>query len=155
MRNSLVQEVICLPKYGIEPYHNNKRSAQCKLGGSDSLNTLEYRLILTSRENIILITFCHKVSKSIGIIAKLRHLYIPQRLLLNIYHTLIAPYLTYCICAWGSCAQVYQKRLLVLQKRAPSFAEFGFGDAWEHAVPFFVKAKCLPLPFSFFFQCTS
>ena len=34
---------------------------------------------------------CHKVSKSIGIVAKLRH-YIPQRLLLNIYHTLIAPY---------------------------------------------------------------
>ena len=29
---------------------------------------------------------CHKISKSIGIIAKLRH-YIPRHLLLSIYHT--------------------------------------------------------------------
>ena len=36
---------------------------------------------------------CHKISKSIGIIAKLRH-YIPRQLLLSIYHTLITPYLT-------------------------------------------------------------
>ena len=60
---------------------------------------------------------CHKISKSIGIVAKLRH-YIPRPLLLNIYHTLIAPYMNYSICTWRSCAQVYQKRLLVLQKRA-------------------------------------
>ena len=33
---------------------------------------------------------CHKVGKSIGIVDILRH-YIPQRLLFNIYHTLIAP----------------------------------------------------------------
>ena len=38
----------------------------------------------------------HKISKSIGIIAKLRH-YIPRHLLLSIYHTLITPYLTYGI----------------------------------------------------------
>ena len=60
---------------------------------------------------------CPKVSKSIGMVAKLRH-YIPRRLLLNIYHTLIAPYTNCGICAWGSCAYVYQKRLLVLQKQA-------------------------------------
>jgi len=36
---------------------------------------------------------CHKISKSIGIIAKLRH-YIPRHLLLSIYHTLITSYLT-------------------------------------------------------------
>ena len=67
---------------------------------------------------------CHKISKSIGIVAKLRH-YIPRPLLLNIYHTLIAPYMNYSICTWRSCAQVYQKRLLVLQKRAFRLIFFG------------------------------
>ena len=67
---------------------------------------------------------CHKISKSIGIVAKLGH-YIPRPLLLNIYHTLIAPYMNYSICTWRSCAQVYQKRLLVLQKRAFHLIFFG------------------------------
>ena len=67
---------------------------------------------------------CHKISKSIGIVAKLRH-YIPRPLLLNIYHTLIAPYMNYSICTLRSCAQVYQKRLLVLQKRAFRLIIFG------------------------------
>ena len=60
---------------------------------------------------------CHKISKSIGIIAKLRH-YIPHHLLLSIYHTLITPYLTYGISAWGYCAKTHLNRLLILQKRA-------------------------------------
>ena len=60
---------------------------------------------------------CHKISKSIGIIAKLRH-YIPRHLLLSIYHTLITPYLTYGISAWGYCAKTHLNRLLILQKRA-------------------------------------
>ena len=67
---------------------------------------------------------CHKFGKSIGIVDILRH-YIPQRLLFNIYHTLIAPYMNYGICSWGSCAQVHQKRLLVLQKRAFRIILFG------------------------------
>ena len=67
---------------------------------------------------------CHKAGKSIGIIDILRH-YIPQRLLFNIYHTLIALYMNYGICSWGSCAQVHQKRLLVLQKRAFRIILFG------------------------------
>ena len=60
---------------------------------------------------------CHKMSKSIGIIAKLRH-YIPRQLLLSIYHTLVTPYLTYGISAWGYCAKTHLNRLLILQKRA-------------------------------------
>lgn len=50
---------------------------------------------------------CHKVSKSIGVIAKLRH-YVPRRLLLNIYRTLIVPHLTDGICDWGNFAQPHQ-----------------------------------------------
>ena len=60
---------------------------------------------------------CHKISRSVGIIAKMRH-YIPRHLLLNLYHALIAPYLNYGICAWGNCPQTYLNKILVLQKRA-------------------------------------
>ena len=67
-------------------------------------------------------------------------LYIPQRILPNNYHIFTAPYMNYGICAWGSCAQVYQKRILVLRKNAFRFI---FGNAPEHTFPFFVQAKCL------------
>ena len=91
---------------------------------------------------------CHEVSKSIEIVAKLRH-HFPRRLLFNIYHTLIAPFINCGICAWGSRVQVYQKRLLVLQKRDFHLIFF-FGITGKHAVLFFAEAKCLPLSFSFF-----
>ena len=41
-------------------------------------------------------SICHKINKSIGIIAKIRH-YVPRRVLLSVYNSLIVPYLTYGI----------------------------------------------------------
>ena len=90
----------------------------------------------------------HKISKSIGIIAKLRH-YIPRQLLLSIYHTLITPYLTYGISAWGYCAKTHVNRLLILQKRA--WRLIFFCRSREHAIPLFIKPNCLPIS-SLFFQ---
>ena len=52
---------------------------------------------------------CHKISKSIGIIAKIRH-YVPRRVLLSIYNSLIVPYITYGVCAWGNCALQFKER---------------------------------------------
>ena len=46
----------------------------------------------------------HKISKSIGIITKLRH-YIPRHLLFSIYHTLITPYLIYGYYLHGTIEQ--------------------------------------------------
>ena len=91
---------------------------------------------------------CYKVSKSIEIVAKLRH-HFPRRLLFNIYHTFIAPFINYGICAWGSRVQVYQKRLYWYCKNV-IFIYYFFGITREHAVLFFAQAKCLPLSFSFF-----
>ena len=42
-------------------------------------------------------SICHKINKSIGIIAKIRH-YVSRRVLLSVYNSLIVPYLTYGIC---------------------------------------------------------
>ena len=41
---------------------------------------------------------CQKVSKTIGIIAKLRH-FVPRHVLLTLYRSLILPYISYGICA--------------------------------------------------------
>ena len=92
---------------------------------------------------------CQKISKSIGIIAKLRH-YIPRQLLLSIYHTLVTPYLTYGISAWGYCAKTHLNRLLILQKRALRL--IFFCRSREHAIPLFIKSNCLPISFLFFQQ---
>ena len=92
---------------------------------------------------------CHKISKSIGIIAKLRH-YVPRHILLNIYHTLLTPYLNYGISAWGYSAKTHLNRLLVLQKRALRL--IFFRRAREHAIPLFIKSNCLPISFLFFLQ---
>ena len=41
-----------------------------------------------------------KISKNVGLIAKLRHS-VPRPILLNIYKSLVHPYLTYGLAAWG------------------------------------------------------
>ena len=91
-------------------------------------------------------SICHKISKSIGIIAKIRH-YVPRRVLLSIYNSLIVPYITYGVCAWGNCALTFQRKIVNLQKRALRLIYFS--KSKEHAVPFFLKSNCLPLPSHF------
>ena len=58
-----------------------------------------------------------KVSKTIGIIAKLRH-FVPLHVLLTLYCSLILPYISYGTCAWGHAAEMHLHKLLVLQDRA-------------------------------------
>ena len=49
-----------------------------------------------------------KISKSVGMIAKLRH-FVPLHTLLNIYRSLILPYLTYGLIIWGQACKTYLK----------------------------------------------
>ena len=79
---------------------------------------------------------CHKISRSVGIIAKMRH-YIPRHLLLNLYHALIAPYLNYGIWAWGNCPQTYLNNIRVLQKCALRLIYFS--KPRDHAIPFLLN----------------
>ena len=50
-----------------------------------------------------------KISKIVGIIARLRH-HVPLNTLLQIYRSLIFPYTLYGIAAWGQAAQSDLKR---------------------------------------------
>ena len=59
-------------------------------------------------------SICHKISKSIGIISKIRY-YVPRRVLLSVYNSLISPYLTYGICGWRNCALAFQRKIVTLR----------------------------------------
>jgi hypothetical protein len=84
----------------------------------------------------------NKISKAIGIIARLRH-FVPLSTLNSIYHCLILPYLTYGIIVWGHTSKKYLDKILILQKRASRLMYFK--NCKEHAIPLFVKLKILPL----------
>ena len=49
-------------------------------------------------------------------ISKIRH-YVTHRVLLSVYNSLIVPYLTYGIYAWGNCAVAFQRKIAILQSK--------------------------------------
>ena len=57
-------------------------------------------------------TFC----RIIGVFARLRHL-VPFTTLIIIYCSLILPYLSYGLAAWGQAAKPHLQKILMLQKR--------------------------------------
>lgn len=58
-----------------------------------------------------------KLSKSVGIIGRVGKL-IPHENRVNLYHSLLLPYFSYCHIVWGSAGSSFLKRLIVLQKKA-------------------------------------
>ena len=88
-----------------------------------------------------------KISRLVGIIAKLRH-FVPRNTLLRIYQSLILPCISYGLAAWGLASKSYLTKILVPQKRALRF--IFFAERCEHAVPLFIHADILPLNFLYF-----
>ena len=52
-----------------------------------------------------------KISRTVGVVAHLRH-FVPRTTLLNIYQSLILPYLTYGLAAWGQPAKTHLQKIL-------------------------------------------
>ena len=88
-----------------------------------------------------------KISRTIGLISKLRH-FVPKHTLINIYRSLIAPYLSYGLIVWGQACKSYLDKLLKLQKRVLRFIYFS--DHNQHAIPLFSDAGILLLQFSYY-----
>ena len=88
-----------------------------------------------------------KISKIIGIIARLRH-HVPLNTLLQIYRSLIFPYTLYGILAWGQASQCELKKILILQKRALRLIFFASNRS--HAIPLFVASNILPVNMLYF-----
>ena len=66
--------------------------------------------------NLHINAICRKISKSIGILFKLRD-YLPLPKLICLYYTFIYPYLIYCNLVWGSTFETHLKPLIILQKK--------------------------------------
>ena len=83
-------------------------------------NFIKYLGLLID-ENLSWKTHIHsvanKISKTIGLLARLRHIG-PTCTLLNIYQSLITPHLTYGLISWGNACKTFIDQIFVLQKRA-------------------------------------
>ena len=88
-----------------------------------------------------------KISRNIGILSKLRH-FVPPKTLFGIYNSLIFPYLSYGLVAWGQAAKVHLEKLLTLQKRAVRL--INFAPFRSHAVPYFLHSNIMPITMLYF-----
>ena len=62
-------------------------------------------------------TIASKISKTNGVLNKLRQ-YLPSFIIMQLYNSLILPYLTYCNCVWGTGGPTKFSSLEIGQKRA-------------------------------------
>ena len=79
-----------------------------------------------------------KISKTVGLIAKLRH-FPPFHTLLHIYQSLISPYITYGLSVWGQAYKCHLYKMFILQKCALRFMYSTKKN--EHTNPLFINAK--------------
>ena len=114
---------------------NKYVSLECKV----HIKYQAFLLIIFSPGNTTLI-----IRENVGLIAKLCHS-VPQPVLLNIHNSLIHPYLTYCLAAWGQACKTHLQKILILQKRA--LCLLYFADWHDHATPLFLEANMLPITF--------
>ena len=66
----------------------------------------------------------------------------------RIYRSLIEPYISYGLAAWGQAAASHLNKILLLQKRALRLIYFS--DSKNHAIPLFVSSGLLPLNIIYF-----
>ena len=139
-----INYVIFRPRQKTIPFHpnikiiNNNSNTSQLLEMKNDIRYLGILFDLNLSWKFHINYICQKVSKTIGIIAKLRH-FVPHHVLLTLYRSLILPYISYGICAWGHAAETHLHKLLVLQKRALGL--MFFADPRTHAVPLFLETK--------------
>ena len=85
---------------------------------------------------------CKKVSRSVGIIYKLKN-FLPAVVLRSIYFSLIYPYLIYCNLCWGNSYQSHLQPLIILQKKAIRL--ISGADRLAHTNELFIRNKILKL----------
>ena len=81
-----------------------------------------------------------KISKGIGIIVKARK-YFNQETLLNLYNTMVLPFISYCIHVWGKAASTHINKIHILQKKIVRIIN-GVPPR-THSAPLFDKLKIM------------
>lgn len=85
---------------------------------------------------------CKKVARGIGLISKLRH-FVSNTILIQLYFSLIYPFLNYGLLIWGSTYKTTLKPLYMLQKKAIRILTFS--HYYDHSSPLFRKLSILKL----------
>ena len=88
-----------------------------------------------------------KISRVVGVIARLRH-YVPLNTLIQIYRSLVFPFTSYGIAAWGQAAQIDLRKILILQKRVLRLMFFTSNKS--NAILFFISGNISPLNVLYF-----
>jgi len=83
-----------------------------------------------------------KIAKNVGILTRIAYI-LPKEIRINLYYTLIYPYLTYCNLIWASTYESRLHKLVILQKRAVRIIA-GIRK-WEHTGPSFSEFKLLKI----------
>ena len=96
---------------------------------------------LTFREHVAQV--CRKISKTKGVMIRLN--FLPTRILMVIYYSLVYPYLVYCVEAWGPCRPSTLYPLTVCQKKIVRI--INGSDPFEHTDPIFRNLRILKFEF--------
>ena len=84
----------------------------------------------------------YKISRTVGIIYKIRH-YLPETALLKIYYALIHSHLLYGLIIWGFTFPTYLKKLITLQNKAIKF--ISAAKFYNSSSPYYKRLKILKL----------
>ena len=95
---------------------------------------------LTWRPHLIEVS--RKLTRSVGILYKLRH-YVPLDTLISIYYALFYPFLTYGIVVWGATYENLLKPVLTAQKKV--IRAITFSEQTAHSSSLFSDLKVLKL----------
>ena len=79
-----------------------------------------------------------KLSRSVGILSKLRHLLLPTTLH-NLYYSMVRSHLLYGITIWENTTDKNLKRLISLQNKAIKI--IAQGKRWDHITPLYHKLQ--------------
>ena len=85
----------------------------------------------------------NKISRSIGIIVKLKS-FLPPSALLKLYHALVHPHLLYGLLVRGTTFTSYLAKLCTLQNKV--VRHIGSGSYRKHSTPKYFNSKILKLP---------
>ena len=83
-----------------------------------------------------------KLSKNVGIIYRLKTC-IPQKVLIQLYYSLVYPYLSYCVNIWGSTYDAHVKPIEILQKKIVRLITNS--SYYAHTTPLFRELNILKL----------
>ena len=94
-------------------------------------------------------TICKKVSRTIGVMYKLRQ-FVNQDILINVYYALIYPFFQYAIQVWGNTFNNILSPLIKLQKKVLRLLSYKSPVDYQtghlvHTAPLFLRLNILPL----------